>query len=204
MAAESPGLPRDRSPAGNRPAASTTASVLTALRRVERQRGRLWLDLLLSLSVARLRRAVFSSGAASVGRGFRDEPPGAAGAGRGRRGVSGSWNVLTPRAPRPSKRCASCRRLRRAPAPKGRHTRTLLTATSIHLPAAPPAPSPSPAPSSDSFFPFFPSAALSPLLGCGGSPGSRGVGYEPALPSLNFLVGELGEDPPAAAPPGWG
>lgn len=156
MAVESPGQPRDRSPAGNRPAASTTASVLTALPRPERQRGRLCLDPLSSLSVARLRRSVFASGAASVGRGFRDEPPGAAGAGRGRRGGPGSWNVLTPRAPRPSKRCASCRRLLRAPAPKGRHTRTPLTAASIHLPAASPAPSPPPAPSSDSIFPFFP------------------------------------------------
>lgn len=160
---ESPGQPRDRSPAGNRPAASTTASVLTALPRPERQRGRLWLDPLSSLSVARLRRPVFASGAASVGRGFRDEPPGAAGAGRGRRGGPGSWNVLTPRAPRPSERCASCRRLLRAPAPKGRHTRTPLTAASIHLPAASPAPLPPPAPSSDSFFPFFPRPPPSPL-----------------------------------------
>lgn len=29
-----------------------------------------------------------------MGRGFRDEPPGAAGAGSGCRGGSGSWNLL--------------------------------------------------------------------------------------------------------------
>lgn len=69
--------------------------MLAPLPRAERLRGRRWLDLRSSLSVAGLRRAVFFSGAASVGRGFRDEPPGAAGAGRGRRGGSGSWNVLT-------------------------------------------------------------------------------------------------------------
>lgn len=127
MAAESPGQPRDRSPAGNGPAASTATSVLTPLSRAERQRDRPWLNPLSSLSVARLRRAVSSSGAASVGRGFRDEPPGATGAGGGRRGGSGSWNVFTPRGPRPWKRCASSRRLRRAPSRKGRHTRTPLT-----------------------------------------------------------------------------
>lgn len=127
VAAESPGQPRNRSPAGNGPAASTATSELTPVSRAERQRGRLWLNPLSSLSVARLRRAVFSSGAASVGRGFRDEPPGAAGAVRGCRGGSGSWNVLTPRGPRPLKRCALSRRLRRALARKGRHARTPLT-----------------------------------------------------------------------------
>lgn len=39
----------------------------------------------------------FSSGTASVGRGFRDEPPGAPGTGSGCRGGSSSWNSLALR-----------------------------------------------------------------------------------------------------------
>lgn len=99
MAAESPGQPRDRSPAGNRPVASTPAFALRAPSslRGREAAGPQLLDPLSSLSVARLGRAVLSSRAASVGRGFRDEPPGAAGAGSGRRGGSGPWNLLSPR-----------------------------------------------------------------------------------------------------------
>lgn len=97
---ESPGPPLigHRPATVQRPRPSPAYSVLhpdACLLLAERHRGPRWLNPRSSLSVARLGRAAFSSGAASVGRGFRDEPPGAAGASSDCRGGSSSWNLLT-------------------------------------------------------------------------------------------------------------
>lgn len=62
MAAESPGPARDRSPAGNHPAASTTACELRPHSWAERRRGRQWRNPCSSVSVARLGRAAFPQG----------------------------------------------------------------------------------------------------------------------------------------------
>lgn len=86
-----------RPAAVQRPQPPPPCSVLIPLSRAERQRGRQWLNSLSFLSAARLRRAVCSSGAASVGLGFRDEPPGAARARSGRRVGSILLNLLTLR-----------------------------------------------------------------------------------------------------------
>lgn len=99
-------------------------SVLLPLSRAETQRGRQWLNPLASLSVVRLGQAVFSFGAALVGLGFRDESPGAAGTGSGLVATREPGTCSPFGRPRISKLRASSRRLRRAPAPKGRHSRT--------------------------------------------------------------------------------
>lgn len=124
MVAESPGPSRDRSPAGNRPAASTTASVLRPHSWAERQRGRQRLNPCSSRWVARLGRAAFPRGPPRWGEVSVTNLPGlrvparavVAARAPGTRSPSGD--------PRPSKLCVSSRRLWRAPAPNGRHPRT--------------------------------------------------------------------------------
>lgn len=93
-------------------------------------------------------------------------PVGAVGAARAR----GTCSLPGPEA---SERCASCERWRRAPAPKGRHTRTRLTGQppfifQLRL-QRPLLLRPPPR----TRLALSPAAALSPLLGCGGSPWKR-------------------------------
>ncbi|XP_047405763.1 translation initiation factor IF-2-like [Sciurus carolinensis] len=123
-AVESPGQPRDRSPAGNRPAAPTTAFVPRGGSRAERQHRPPRLSPPPTRCVAEPGRAVFSHGPprwgeVSVTNLLGLPVPARAVVAARAPGVRSRCG-----GPRPSKACVSSGRSQRAPAPKGRHTGT--------------------------------------------------------------------------------
>lgn len=123
VAAESPGPAPHRSPAGKPPAASTVASVLRPRSWAERQRGRRRLSPRSSFSVARLGRAAFPQGPPRWGEVSVTSLLGLRGPARAVVAARAPGTRSPSGGPRPSELCVSCGRVRRAPAPRGRHTR---------------------------------------------------------------------------------